>query len=159
MALWLMKCEPDCYSYADLERDGQTTWDGVANPLALKHLRACQPGDLAFFYHTGDEKAVVGVMEVTGPAEPDPNEADPKLVAVPVRAVRRLANPVTLAAVKADPAFAGWELVTQARLSVMPVSQKMWDRIEGYANGSVALVNRDTKGSATKTPTRKRAKK
>jgi predicted RNA-binding protein with PUA-like domain len=149
MALWLMKCEPDCYSYADLERDGQTAWDGVANPLALKYLRACQPGDLAFFYHTGDEKAVVGVMEITGPAVPDPNETDPKLVVVPVRAVRRLANPVTLATIKADKVFAGWELVTQPRLSVMPLSQALWDRIEGYANGTI-LAGRNPIETGTK---------
>lgn len=133
MALWLMKCEPDCYSYADLERDGRTLWDGVANPLALKHLRACAPGDRAFYYHTGDEKAVVGVMEVTGPPEPNPIDPDPKLVAVPVKAVRRLANPVTLAAIKADKAFAKWELVTQSRLSVMPVPEALWQRIEAMA--------------------------
>lgn len=133
MALWLMKCEPDCYSYADLEHDGRTLWDGVANPLALKHLRACSPGDRAFYYHTGDEKAVVGVMEVTGPPEPNPTDPDPKLVAVPVAAVRRLAHPVTLAAIKADKAFANWELVTQSRLSVMPVPEALWQRIEAMA--------------------------
>lgn len=134
MALWLMKQEPDCYGYADLERDGTTTWDGVKNPLALKHLRACEVGDLVFYYHTGKEKAVVGVMEVVSVA-PDP--ADEKQVTLTVRAVRRLANPVTLATVKADTAFAKWELVTQARLSVMPVTQAMWDRIEKYAEGKL----------------------
>jgi predicted RNA-binding protein with PUA-like domain len=154
MALWLMKCEPDCYSYADLERDGQTLWDGVANPLALKHLRACAPGDRAYYYHTGDEKAVVGVMEVTGPPVPNPNETDPKFVAVPVKAVRTLAAPVTLATIKADAAFAKWELVTQSRLSVMPVPQALWDRIEGYANGTVKA-----KPAAKKTVVKKPAAK
>lgn len=134
MALWLMKQEPDCYSYADLERDGTTAWDGVKNPLALKHLRGCAVGDLALYYHTGKEKAVVGVMEVTG-VDPDP--ADDRQVILTVRPVRRLAHPVTLATVKADPAFARWELVTQARLSVMPVTQAMWDRIEKYAAGTL----------------------
>jgi len=134
MALWLMKQEPDCYGYADLERDGTTLWDGVKNPLALKHLRACAAGDLVFYYHTGKEKAVVGVMVVAS-VEPDP--ADAKNVTVTVRAVRRLAKPVTLATVKADAAFAKWELVTQARLSVMPVTQTMWDRIEKYAEGKL----------------------
>ena len=104
MALWLFKQEPDCYPYSQLEADGQTFWDGVANPLALKHLRTCAAGDLAFFYHTGDEKAVVGVMEVTGPPVVDAD--DPKEVAVPVKPLRKLANPVTLAAIKADPVFA-----------------------------------------------------
>ncbi len=134
MALWLMKQEPDCYAYAELERDGETTWDGVANPLALKHLRACEVGDLAFFYHTGKAKAVVGVMEVVGVV---PDAADAKKVTVTVRAVRRLADPVTLATVKADAAFAKWELVTQSRLSVMPVTQAMWDRVEKYAAGKL----------------------
>jgi predicted RNA-binding protein with PUA-like domain len=134
MALWLFKQEPDCYGYADLERDGQTIWDGVNNPLALKHLRACAAGDLAFFYHTGKEKAVVGVMEVVS-VEPDP--ADAKRVTVTVKAVRRLTIPVPLATVKADPAFASWELVTQARLSVMPVTKAVWDRVEKYAAGKV----------------------
>jgi predicted RNA-binding protein with PUA-like domain len=134
MAFWLMKQEPEDYGYADLERDGQTTWDGVRNPLALKHLRACAAGDLALFYHTGKEKAVVGVMEVVSVV---PDATDAKKVTVTVRAVRRLANPVTLATVKADAAFAKWELVTQARLSVMPVTRAMWDRIEKYAAGTL----------------------
>jgi predicted RNA-binding protein with PUA-like domain len=134
MAFWLMKQEPEDYGYADLERDGQTTWDGVSNPLALKHLRACVAGDLAFFYHTGKEKALVGVMEVVSAV---PDATDAKKVTVTVRAVRRLANPVTLATMKADAAFAKWELVTQSRLSVMPVTKAMWDRIEKYAAGTL----------------------
>lgn len=136
MAFWLMKQEPDAYSYADLERDGQTTWDGVSNPLALKHLRACVAGDLVFYYHTGKEKAVVGVMEVVSAV---PDAADAKEVTVTVRPVRRMANPVPLATVKADAAFAKWELVTQARLSVMPVTKAMWDRIEKYAAGTLKV--------------------
>jgi predicted RNA-binding protein with PUA-like domain len=127
MAFWLMKQEPDDYSYADLERDGTTTWDGVKNPLALKHLRACAAGDLAFYYHTGKEKAVVGVMEVVGVTDG----------VVTVRAVRRLARPVPLATIKADAAFADWELVKQARLSVMPVTKAVWDRVEKHAAGKV----------------------
>jgi predicted RNA-binding protein with PUA-like domain len=133
MAFWLMKQEPEDYSYADLERDGTTTWDGVKNPLALKHLRACAAGDLAFYYHTGKEKAVVGVMEVVSVADGVPT----------VRAVRRLAKPVTLATIKADATFAKWELVKQARLSVMPVTKAMWDRVEKHADGK--LKGPDTK--------------
>lgn len=127
MANWLFKQEPDDYSYADLERDGTTTWDGVKNPLAVKHLKACAAGDRVFFYHTGKEKAVVGVMEVVA--------ADDG--AVTVRAVRRLATPVTLATIKGDPAFAAWELVKQARLSVMPVTNAVWERVEKYAAGKL----------------------
>lgn len=133
MAFWLFKQEPSCYSYADLERDGTTLWDGVANPLALKHLRACRPGDRVFFYHTGKEKAVVGIMEVAG--EPAPDADGGKGAAVPVKAVRALAAPVTLAEIKADDRFADWELVTQSRLSVMPCSAARWKLIEAMAAG------------------------
>jgi len=129
MALWLFKQEPDCYSFSDLERDGMTLWDGVTNALALKYLRQTQPGDQAFFYHTGEEKAVVGIMEITGPPQPDPLQNDPKLVVVPVVPKSRLKFPVRLAKIKADPLFADWELVRIARLSVMPVSESRWQRI------------------------------
>jgi predicted RNA-binding protein with PUA-like domain len=130
MARWLFKEEPTEYSFADLERDGETTWEGVANPLALKHLRAVRPGDEVFFYHTGKEKAVVGVMRVSAAGEADGSPV------VTVKPARRLAYPVTLAAIKADKAFAGWELVRMARLSVMPVSDALWERIEELAKGS-----------------------
>jgi predicted RNA-binding protein with PUA-like domain len=129
MAFWLFKQEPDCYSYADLERDGVTTWDGVNNPLAQKHLRAVKPGDKVFYYHTGSEKAIVGVMTVSE----GPTPVDGKKVAVQVKAVKKLKNPVTLAAIKADESFADWELVRMSRLSVMPVSAELWKKIEGMA--------------------------
>ena len=130
MALWLFKEEPETYSYADLERDGSTTWSGVANPLAQKHLRAIQKGDRIFFYHTGKEKAVVGVMQATANPTPDPDDAAGKRVIVAVKPVRKLKKPVTLAAIKADEAFANWELVRMARLSVMPVPEDLWKKIE-----------------------------
>jgi predicted RNA-binding protein with PUA-like domain len=132
MARWLFKEEPEHYSFADLERDGGTTWEGVSNPLALKHLRAVRPGDEVFFYHTGKEKAVVGVMRVVAVEEAG------GLPVVTVQAVRRLANPVPLAAIKADGAFAGWELVRMARLSVMPVPDKLWERVEALARQPAA---------------------
>lgn len=135
MPFWLFKQEPDCYSYADLERDGETLWDGITNALALKHLRTAQAGDQAFFYHTGDEKAVVGIMEVTGAPRPDPKLENEKLVVVPVKPVGRLASPVTLAMLKADPAFADWELIRISRLSVMPCSPDRWERIVAMAEG------------------------
>lgn len=131
MALWLFKEEPDCYSFAQLEADGRTFWEGVANPQALKNLRNCAAGDQVLFYHTGKEKAIVGIIEVT--AAPVLDAEDPTAVAVPVKPVRRLANPVTLAAIKADAAFANWELVKQARLSVMPVPPDLWAKIEALA--------------------------
>ena len=115
MALWLFKQEPDEFSYADLEAAGTATWDGIANALALKHLRNTAVGDRVFFYHTGKEKAVVGIMEICVGPRPDPNNA--ASVVVDVQPVRRLKSPVTLAAIKADDAFADWELVRQSRLS------------------------------------------
>jgi predicted RNA-binding protein with PUA-like domain len=127
MAYWLFKQEPSSYSYSQLESDGRTVWDGVSNNLALKHLRSVRNGDRAFFYHTGDEKQIVGIMEITSDPRPDPK--DRSLVIVDVKPAGRLAKPVTLAAIKGDPGFAGWDLVRISRLSVMPVPPKLWDRI------------------------------
>ena len=135
MALWLFKEEPTAYSFADLQRDKTAMWEGVKNALAQKHLRAVKTGDRVFFYHTGDEKAVVGIMEVTADPQPASNDATGKLVAVTVKPVRALKKPVALAAIKADPAFAEWELVRQSRLSVMPVSDAIWKAIEEMAKG------------------------
>ena len=129
MAHWLFKQEPDVYSFADLMRDGATQWDGITNALALKHLRLCQAGDTAFFYHTGQEKAIVGILEITGPACPDPTSDNEKLVVVPVKAVRALDYPVTLATIKAEPLFEKWELVRMSRLSVMPCPDDLWNRV------------------------------
>ncbi|HUR52648.1 MAG TPA: EVE domain-containing protein [Gemmataceae bacterium] len=133
MALWLFKEEPTSYSFADLQRDKSTTWEGVTNALAQKHLRSVKKSDRVFFYHTGDVKAVVGVMQVTADPQPAANDATGKLVAVTVKPVKALKNPVTLAAIKADPSFAGWELVRQGRLSVMPVPEAIWAKIEEMA--------------------------
>lgn len=135
MANWLFKEEPETYSFADLERDGSTVWSGVANPLAQKHLRSVKAGDRVFFYATGKEKAVVGVMEVTADPAPDPSDATGKLVVVTVKPVARLTRPVALATIKADKAFAQWELVKQARLSVMPVPDALWARVEKMGSG------------------------
>ena len=135
MARWLFKVEPGCYSFADLERDGTTLWDGVTNALARKNLRQGQPGDRIWFYHTGDEKAIVGLMEAVSGPQADPNEDDPKSVVVEVRPVKRLKSPVTLARIKDDPLLADWELVRLPRLSVMPVSEAQWRRVEALANG------------------------
>jgi predicted RNA-binding protein with PUA-like domain len=134
MALWLFKEEPTSYSFADLQRDKSTTWEGVTNALAQKHLRSVKKGDRVFFYHTGDEKAVVGIMQVTADPQPAANDATGKFVAVTVKPVKALKNPVTLAAIKADTAFAEWELVRQSRLSVMPVPEAIWTRIEEMAS-------------------------
>jgi predicted RNA-binding protein with PUA-like domain len=127
MAYWLFKQEPSTYSYSQLEKDGKTVWDGVANNLALKHLRSVKKDDKAIFYHTGDEKQAVGIMDIVSDAYPDPK--DKSLTVVDVKPAGRLKKPVTLAQIKADPAFSQWELVRISRLSVMPVPEKLWTRL------------------------------
>ena len=129
MANWLFKEEPTHYGYDDLVRDGKTSWTGVKNPLAQKHLRAVQKGDRIFFYHTGDQKAVVGIAKADGAAYPDPADANGKLYAVDVVPVKKLKSPVTLASIKADKVFADFPLTRIPRLSVMPVDEDTWDRI------------------------------
>jgi predicted RNA-binding protein with PUA-like domain len=127
---WLFKEEPDHYSYDDLVRDGKTAWTGVRNPLAQKHLRSVTKGDRIFFYHTGSQKSVVGVMKADAAAYPDPADKTGKLYAVDVVPVKKLKQPVTLGSIKADKSFATFPLVRMSRLSVMPVSDQEWARIE-----------------------------
>ncbi len=127
---WLFKQEPSCYSYADLERDGTTWWDGVKNALARQHLRSVTVGDLVLYYHTGAEKAIVGEMQVVAGPQADPNSDDPKSVIVQVKAVRRWNRPISLAEIKADAVFASWELLRNSRLSVMPISIELLERLE-----------------------------
>jgi predicted RNA-binding protein with PUA-like domain len=124
---WLFKQEPECYCYADLERDGRTVWDGVTNSLAQKNLRQVRVGDRILFYHTGKQKAVVGEMVVVG--GPRPVSDGDKQVVVEVEPVRRLPA-VTLEQIKADALLGDWELVRLPRLSVVPVSQAQWRRVE-----------------------------
>ena len=152
MSLWLLKTEPDCYAWDDLARDKRTAWDGVTNALALKHIRTMKKGDQALIYHTGDERAAVGVAEITSNPYPDPKEGDDKLVVVDLKPARKLPRPVTLDEFKADPAFAGWDLLRIGRLSVVPVPQKMWDRIE-----QLAAVAADEPRSRNKPAKRKSA--
>jgi len=129
MAYWILKTEPSTYSFADLQKATRTVWDGVANPVALKHLREMNVGDDVLIYHTGDEKAVVGHAKVVKAAYPDPRQDDPKLVVVDLEAGKPLATSVTLKAIKADPAFAELALVRQGRLSVVPVPALLWARL------------------------------
>jgi predicted RNA-binding protein with PUA-like domain len=131
---FLFKEEPTHYSFDDLTRDGKTSWTGVKNPLAQKHLRSVKKGDRIFYYHTGDEKAVVGVMKAAGDAYPDPGDKSGKLYAVDVAPGKKLPRAVTLAEIKADPAFKDFPLVRISRLSVMPVSDAEWNRIEKRAS-------------------------
>lgn len=129
MNRWLLKSEPDDYSFADLEREGRAVWDGVRNAVALKHIRAVKPGDQAFFYHTGKEKAIVGIARVETEPYPDPHGDDERLAVFELSASRRLAAPVSLAQVKASGEFDSWELVRVPRLSVMPVPAAVWSRV------------------------------
>lgn len=133
MARWLLKTEPDCYNWDALARDKKTAWDGVANALALKHMRTMKKGDLALIYHTGDERAAIGIAEITSNPYADPNEQDERLVVVDLKPKQKLPQPVTLADIKADPAFAGWDLLRISRLSVVPVPDELWKRIEAMA--------------------------
>lgn len=133
MAKWLMKSEPDVYSWGDLVRDKATDWDGVRNNAARLHLRAMKKGDEAFFYHSGDVRAVVGVMRIAGPGKPDGE--DGAWVKVPVEPVREL-NPVTLKDIKAQPSLEKMELVRQSRLSVSPVRDEEWAQILEMAAGA-----------------------
>ena len=135
MAIWLLKTEPTVYSYADLERDGETMWDNVTNNTALMHLRTIQKGDLALIYHTGDERAWVGIADVARGYYVNPEHDDPKLAVIDVKAKERLAKPVTLAQVKATPELAQWDLVRQGRLSVVPVSPEVWEIINHLRAG------------------------
>lgn len=132
---WLLKSEPNVYAWADLVRDGTTRWDGVRNHAAALHLKAMAAGDLALFYHSGGERACVGVARVTRTAYPDPTDAAGRFVAVEVEAVEPLDHPVTLAAIKADARLARMELVRQSRLSVSPVSAVEWDIVTKLALG------------------------
>ena len=129
MAQWLVKEEPEHYGYDQLERDRKTVWAGVRNPLAQKHLRTIRKGDRIFYYHTGKEKAVVAIARALGDAYPDPADHTGKSYVVDVAPEKRLVRPVTLAAIKADRAFASFALVRMSRLSVMPVSDAEWTRI------------------------------
>ncbi len=130
MAKWLMKSEPNVYSWDDLVRDCGTDWDGVRNNAARLHLRSMRPGDEAFFYHSGEERAVVGIMRIAGEGKPDGE--DGAWVKVPVEPVRAL-GPVTLKAIKAEPKLAAMELIRQSRLSVSPVRDEEWALIETMA--------------------------
>ena len=133
MARWLLKTEPDCYNWDALARDKKTAWDGVANALALKHMRTMKKGDLALIYHTGDIRAAMGIAEITSNPYADPNEQDERLVVVDLKPKQKLPQPVTLADIKADPTFAGWDLIRNSRLSVAPVPDDLWKRIEAMA--------------------------
>ncbi len=130
MAQWLVKEEPEHYGFDQLEKDGKTVWAGVRNPLAQKHLRGIKRGDRIFYYHTGKEKSVVAMAKAASDAYSDPADASGKLSVVDIVPEKKLPRPVTLAEIKSDKAFASFPLVRMSRLSVMPVTDAEWARIE-----------------------------
>lgn len=129
MAYWIFKSEPGAYSWDDMVRDGTTGWDGVRNFQAANNMKAMQVGDRGFFYHSVGDRAIVGMVEVAEPYQPDPSDATGRFGMVRVRALGPVATPVTLAAIKTDPAFADLPLVRQSRLSVSPVPPEAWARL------------------------------
>ena len=133
---WVLKTEPGSYSFDRLVRERRAVWDGVTNAVALKHIRGMTKGDHAFIYHTGDEKALVGLARVVSDPYPDPKGDDPKLVVIEIEAGARLTHPVALAAIKADPNLADLPLVRLPRLSVGPVPPEQWRRLIAMGEGS-----------------------
>ena len=133
MNRWILKTDSDVYPFDQLERERRTVWDGVTNAVALKHIRAMAPGDPLLIYHSGATKEMVGLARVTSAPYADPKRNDPKLVVVDVEVDKRLPKTVSLAAVRADPAFADLALVRQPRLSVIPVPEPQWNKLLAMA--------------------------
>ena len=129
MAFWLLKTEPSDYAYSDLVREKKTVWDGVSNNLALKYIRQMRKGDLALIYHTGNEKAVVGIAVLISDPYPDPEQNDPRLVVVDVKPKKKLVREISLAEVKSNSKLKDFDLVRLPRLSVMPVETKVWKEL------------------------------
>jgi predicted RNA-binding protein with PUA-like domain len=132
---WLAKQEPSVYNFANLEKEKKTVWDSVHNNLALKHMRNMKRGDSAFFYHSGDEKQIVGTMSISSNAYPNPEEEEERFVVVDVKFKKRLKRPVKLAEIKKEKKFKNWELLRISRLSVMPVPKEIWDSIIRMSEG------------------------
>jgi predicted RNA-binding protein with PUA-like domain len=129
MAKWLLKTEPDCYSWDDLVRDKKTVWDGVANATALKNIRTMKKGDEALIYHTGSQRSAIGIAHITSDSYPDPKADDERMAVVDLKIGKKLAQPVTLSDIKADKTFEGWIFLRIGRLGVVPVPDKLWARI------------------------------
>ncbi|NOW46984.1 putative RNA-binding protein with PUA-like domain [Novosphingobium sp. SG751A] len=132
---WLMKSEPDAYSYDDLVKEGEGTWDGVRNHRAANNMRAMQPGDLAFFYHSNIGLEIVGIMEISQSGLTDPSDETGRWACVKVKPVRKLKRPVTLKQIKADPALADIEMLRLSRLSVSAITPEEWDYIIALSGG------------------------
>jgi len=134
---WLLKTEPTEYSFEDLVTGGRATWDGISNPLALKHLRSCAAGDLALIYHTGGVRCAIGIARILGAPYPDPKRHSPNLTVVDLEAVRQLKNPVSLEAMKAEPRLKGLDLFRIPRLSVVPLGKGHWQTIVKMSGSAV----------------------
>ena len=133
MNRWILKTDSDVYPFEQLEREHRAVWDGVSNPVALRHIRSMAPGDPLMIYHSGASKEIVGLARVVSEPYPDPQRPDGKLTVVDIEAGRRLPQSVSLAAIKANPAFADLALVRQPRLSVIPVPEPQWNRLLALA--------------------------
>ena len=129
MNRWILKTDSDVYPYEQLEREHRAVWDGVSNPVALKHIRSMAPGDPLLIYHSGAARELVGLAHVVTDPYPDPKKNDARLAVVDIQADRRLPRPVSLATIKADPAFGTLGLVRQPRLSVIPVPEGQWKKL------------------------------
>jgi predicted RNA-binding protein with PUA-like domain len=130
---WILKTEPSAYGFTDLVRDRRTRWEGVSNAVALKHLRSMREGDDALIYHTGKEKSLIGLARIVSAPYPDPSKTDPRLVVVDIEVRKALPRQVSLAEIKADPAFKELGLARLSRLSVVPVEPDQWQRLLGLA--------------------------
>jgi predicted RNA-binding protein with PUA-like domain len=130
---WILKTEPSAYGFTDLVRDRRTRWEGVSNAVALKHLRSMREGDDALIYHTGKEKSLIGLARIVSAPYPDPSKTDPRLVVVDIEVGMARPRQVSLAEIKADPAFKELGLVRLSRLSVVPVEPDQWQRLLGLA--------------------------
>jgi predicted RNA-binding protein with PUA-like domain len=143
-AKWLLKSDPEHYSFFDLERDGKTVWDGISNNLALKNLRNVRRGDQVMVYHTGDERAVVGLAKAVSDPYPDPQQKDARLVVIDLEAKEKLARPVSLDEIKSSNALKDFDLVRLPRLSVMSVSDAQWNSILAMARTKTTTKARPT---------------
>jgi predicted RNA-binding protein with PUA-like domain len=126
---WILKTDSEVYPFEQLEQEHRAVWDGVSNPVALRHIRSMEPGDPLMIYHSGGSKDIVGLARVVSQPYPDPKRPDGKLTVVEIEVGNRLPRPVSLASIKADPAFSDLPLVRQPRLSVIPVPEKLWNRL------------------------------
>ncbi len=129
MNLWLFKTDPDTYAWKDLRKTKKEMWDGVANNLALKYLRSVKKGDQVFIYHSGDDKAIVGIAKIASDSYQDPSQKDSKLAVIDIAAHEELKRPIALSEIKANQKLKSWELARLPRLSVMPTTQAQWDEV------------------------------